>query len=202
MAENTNEVWKPIKDYEGWYEASTLGRIRSVNRSFKDKSGRVRTFKGRVLKPAKVSKKGYLGVMLCRNGSQKTKKVHRLVAETFLPNPSNLPEVNHKDENVGNNCVDNLEWATTKYNCRYGTRSQRIGENNKKPKRKYTVYQLDKEDNVVKVFDSVRQASKQTGICYDSIRKCGLGEPYYKTAGGYKWKMVPKEPEKCAFDIE
>ena len=202
MAENNEEIWKPIKDYEGWYEASTLGRIRSVKRTFTDKKGRVRTFEEHILSPAKTSQKGYLGVMLCKKGEYKTKKVHRLVAETFIENPHNLPEVNHKDENTQNNAVDNLEWATTKYNSQYGTRPKRISEKNRKPRQKYTVYQLDLEDNVVAVFDSVRQASKQTGICYDSIRRCGLNELYYNTAGGFKWKLVPKEPEKGAFDIE
>ena len=171
-------------------------------RTVVDKKGRERKYLGKILKPAPTSKKGYLGITLYKNGTYKTKKVHRLVAEAFIPNPDNLPEVNHKDENNQNNVFTNLEWATTEYNNRYGTRSKRISENNKKPKQKYTVYQMDLNDNVVNVFKSIRQAHMATGICYDSIRRCGLNEPHYKTAGGFKWKFEVVKPEPCAFEID
>ena len=105
------EIFKRIDSY---YSVSNYGRVRS-SRS------------GKILKTHSDSKhKGYAYVNLCYNGVKKTKQVHRLVAMLFLPNPSNLPCVNHKDENPSNNCVDNLEWCDQKYNSNYGTSKGRI----------------------------------------------------------------------------
>ena len=109
------EQWKDIiiekngvtYDYTGLYQVSNLGRVRSL--------GNDKTRKERILKP-KINNKGYLQVILCKNGKVKTFLVHRLVATAFIPNPDNLPVVNHRDENPLNNCVDNLEWCTQKYN--------------------------------------------------------------------------------------
>ena len=112
-----NEEWRPIKGYEGLYEVSSLGRVKSMNYSH--------TGKERILKIGK-HRGGYLFVILCRNGKRKNFLVHRLVAEAFLPNPNNLPQVNHKDEVKTNNCVSNLEWCDCKYNNNYGTRSERV----------------------------------------------------------------------------
>lgn len=78
------------------------------------------------IRKCEVGSNGYLHVLLCKNGKYITHNVHRLVAETFIPNPDNLPEINHKDENKENNCVDNLEWCTRKYNMNYGTTQFRI----------------------------------------------------------------------------
>lgn len=126
------EIWKPVKNFEGLYSVSSLGRVRSEDRI--DCRGRFRT--GKILLPSALPK-GYLQVVLCKNGKHKTCKVHRLVIEAFLPNPDNLPQVNHKDENVKNNNVKNLEWCDNKYNCNYGSRTERaaIGHiNGKKSK--------------------------------------------------------------------
>lgn len=117
---NKEEVWKDIKGYEGKYQASNLWRIRSLNYA--------RRKQIRVLKPGIEKTRGYLSVTLLNKGKQKTKPVHRLVALTFIPNPNNLPQVNHKDENKLNNCVDNLEWCNAKYNCNYGNRNIKISQ--------------------------------------------------------------------------
>lgn len=110
------EVWKDIAGYEGLYQVSNFGRVKSTPRA--------RT-KGGLLKP-QHDRKGYIVFGLCKNGRNRMLKAHRLVAEAFIPNPGNLPEVNHKDEDKANNCADNLEWCTTPYNINYGTRTARM----------------------------------------------------------------------------
>ena len=124
------EIWKPVIGYEGLYEVSNLGRVRSVDRLVKYSNGQIHLHKGRILSPGLVHKSGYLQVGLCNNGKTKHKMVYRLVAEGFLPNIDNLPQVNHKDENPFNNCVENLEWCTIEYNINYGTRTQKAIESN------------------------------------------------------------------------
>ena len=124
------EIWKPVIGYEGLYEVSNLGRVRSVDRLVKYSNGQIHLHKGRILSPGLVHKSGYLQVALCNNGKTQHKMVYRLVAEAFLPNIDNLPQVNHKDENPFNNCVDNLEWCTIEYNINYGTRIQKVTETN------------------------------------------------------------------------
>lgn len=116
------EEWKDIKGYEGLYQVSNLGRVRSLSRYVKHRT--IYILKGKLLKQ-RTRGKGYLAVTLCKNSKLKHYYVHRLVAEAFIPNPNNLPQVNHKDENKSNNCVDNLEWCDDKYNTNYGTRNER-----------------------------------------------------------------------------
>ena len=113
------EEWRPIEGYEGLYEVSSYGRVRSLDRFY------YRLHKGKVLSPTK-DRYGYLTVTLNYNGKSKTIKIHRLVAQAFLPNPDNLPQVNHKNEVKSDNCVDNLEWCDAKYNNKYGTRLERF----------------------------------------------------------------------------
>ena len=126
------EIWRPIEGYEGLYEVSNTGRVRSVDRYVKSKGESYWLRKGKMLSPTK-DKNGYLKVNLSCNGKHNIIRVHRLVTEAFLPNPDNLPEVNHKDEDKTNNNVDNLEWCNAKYNSNYKgvlkRRSQRMKEN-------------------------------------------------------------------------
>lgn len=118
---NSEEIWKPVVGYEGLYEVSSYGRVRSL-----DRYDRMNRFcEGRILKLC-ANRLGYLKAGLCSNDKKKQYLVHRLVAEAFIPNPNNLPIINHKDENPSNNNVDNLEWCTAKYNSNYGTRNDRI----------------------------------------------------------------------------
>ena len=129
------EIWKDIKGYEGYYQASNLGNVRSLHRlaTMRLKNGLTaqRVKKGRILKQTLDGRKNYLQVSLNKNGVRKVVSVHRLVAMTFLPNPMGLPEVNHKDEIKTNNCVENLEWCTHKYNNTYGSKLKAsLGENN------------------------------------------------------------------------
>ena len=113
------EEWRDIKGYEGKYQVSSYGRIKSLNYN--------RTKKEKILNPC-LTKKGYLIVDLYKNGRRKPCTVHKLVALHFIPNYDNLPQVNHKDENKSNNRVDNLEWCTSIYNNNYGTRNKRMSE--------------------------------------------------------------------------
>ena len=128
------EIWRPIEGYEGLYEVSSYGRVRSLDMYVKVGYGNYRLHKGKVLSPAKDTN-GYLKVNLYCNGKQKTINVHILVAQAFLPNPDNLPQVNHKDENKSNNRVENLEMCNAKYNLSYGT--ARIRERDTKIKNGY-----------------------------------------------------------------
>ena len=115
-----NEEWRPVVGYEGLYEVSSYGRVRSLDWFIVDSLGYKRLHKGKVLSPAK-DKNGYLKVNLHCNGKHNIIRVHRLVAQAFIPNPDNLPQVNHKDENPSNDNVDNLEWCDQKYNINFGT---------------------------------------------------------------------------------
>ena len=121
------EEWRPIVGYEGLYEVSNTGQVKSFDRYVKYSNGRIHLHKGKVLSPIK-DRDGYLQVNLCYSGRINSIKVHRLVAQAFIPNPDNLPQVNHKDENKTNNCVENLEWCDSKYNNNYGTRKDKVRE--------------------------------------------------------------------------
>lgn len=121
-----DEIWKDIPGYEGKYEVSNLGNVRSLNYNH---TGEIKLLK------QGTNKKGYKLVNLCKNGKQKCYLIHRLVAMTFIPNPNNLPIINHKDENKVNNNVKNLEWCTIAYNNNYGTRNERTSESHKGKKR-------------------------------------------------------------------
>ena len=121
------EEWRPVVGYEGLYEVSSYGRVRSFDRYVKYSNGQIHLHKGRILSPGKDTI-GYLFVILSCNGKRKIINVHRLVAEAFISNINNLPEVNHKDEDKTNNRVENLEWCDHKYNMNYGTRNIRAKE--------------------------------------------------------------------------
>ena len=123
------EIWRPVKEYEGYYEVSNLGRVRSIDRVVVDKNGRQQFKKGTILK-YRPDRQGYIVVALSINRHYTHKCVHTLVADAFIPNPDNLPQVNHKDEVKSNNYVDNLEWCSAKYNANYGNRNKKVIETN------------------------------------------------------------------------
>lgn len=121
-------------------------------------------------------------------------KQHRLVAMAFIPNPQNLPEVNHKDEDKTNNSVDNLEWCNASYNINYGTRNQRANE--KKYNRgsklmpERPVVQMDMNGEIIKEYSSIREATRETGVEHSCICRCCTGSRNAKTAGGFKWAYM------------
>lgn len=174
VIENTNsmkqaEEWRPIPGYEGMYEVSNYGRVKSYKQQ-----------KERILSPC--NRRGYYYVELCKDGKEKRYHVHRLVTTAFIPNPNNLPEVNHKDEDKGNNHVTNLEWCDRSYNIVYGTRTQRMVE-----KLSIPVVALDKNGNLVSEFESIREASRVTGIAPINICRCCKHKDGYKSRGGFIW---------------
>lgn len=124
------EVWKAVKDYEGLYEVSNLGRIRSVSRVIRWGRGKGydKLIEGRILSPS-INNSGY-EIIILNKPKHKTicRTIHRLVAEAFIPNPNNLTDVNHKDEDKMNNNVENLEWMTHKDNMNWGETSKKISE--------------------------------------------------------------------------
>lgn len=184
------EIWKDIKEYENLYMISSYGRIKSVDKY--DRLGRF--WKGKILILYKHSN-GYLSVGLTKGGKTKKYWIHRLVAETFLDNPNNLPCVNHKDENPLNNNVSNLEFCTYEYNNNYGTRNKRLSDSLKghsvseetrkkmsKIKNK-TILQFNKDGDFIKEWKSVNEAEETLGIWH--ISSCATGKR--ETAGGFKW---------------
>lgn len=120
------EEWRNIAGYESFYQVSNFGRVRSLHRTFVRSDGRLHNKPGKILTPG-INPRGYLFVNLSDVNHKITPtRIHRLVAETFIPNPDNLPQVNHKDENKLNNSAENLEWCTAAYNDLYGSRNQKI----------------------------------------------------------------------------
>ena len=120
----TQEIWKDIQGYEGLYQISNLGRVKSLERIIITNNGITKKISEKILKPY-LKGNGYYNIVLRKDSKTKCYFVHRLVAKEFIPNPDNLPQVNHKDENKLNNNVDNLEWCTSKYNNNYGTHNER-----------------------------------------------------------------------------
>ena len=119
------EIWRPIEGYEGFYEVSNMGFIRSLDRFVSNGSGHKRFRKGKIIKMWPNSK-GYMRCQLSYNSDKKFYLVHRLVAEAFIPKVDGLSEINHKDEDKTNNSVDNLEWCDRKYNNNYGNRLKKV----------------------------------------------------------------------------
>ena len=145
-------------------------------------------FSHKFLKPSK-QKNGYLTVELFNSKGSKRLLVHRIVAEAFIPNPNNYPQVNHKDENKLNNCIDNLEWCTAKYNMNYGcgakTRHLKIAIKNGM-KVCVSVLQIDKTGNIINRFNSIKEAERNLGISNSHISECCKGKR--KTANGFVWR--------------
>lgn len=174
------EEWKPVVGYEGLYEASNFGRVKSLDRYRRNNRGAYMR-RGQILKLAlrKVGKKGRYkcySINLSRPGVCKTYRVHRLVAVAFIPNPNNLPEVNHKDENPRNNHVSNLEWCTHRYNMQYGTWAEKLSKKLLKHNhRSRAVARIDNNGRIIRVFNSVRGAARSLKCCYMGILQVCYG---------------------------
>lgn len=175
--EQEDEIWRDIKGYEGIYQVSSKGRVKSLERVTVDSIGRKHHRKERILKDHMY--KGYLYVRLYDG----PKRIHRLVAEVFIPNLENKPQVNHKDENKTNNKVENLEWMTAKENLNYGTRNERSAKALSKPVAQYT-----KDGEFVKIWPSQSEAERQLEISPGNI--CNALQGRYKTCGGFVWKYT------------
>ena len=185
-----NEIWKDIEGYEGIYQVSNLGRVRSLDRTYILKNGRQQSAKGCIMSQFDT-KDGYKSVRLRTSESRKTFRVHRLVAMAFIENPHNLPIINHKDENKINNCVDNLEWCNQEYNVCYGSSLQRLSVTHKNhPNLSKPIEQYTMDGLFIKSYPSAAEAERQTGIYAVNISMCCRGK--YSQSGGYKWKYKEK----------
>jgi hypothetical protein len=167
------EVWKkvPFEEYEEIYLISSKGRLKNA------KTGRIHA--------VNLDSDGYPHYLLCSNNKRKPVTAHRLVALAFIDNPSNLPCINHKDENKTNNSVENLEWCTVKHNNCYGTKLQRLSDKLSRP-----VAQM-MNGEVLAVYKNSMIAQKATGVDFSKIRMCCRG--VRKHAGGYEWKEITEE---------
>lgn len=170
------EVWKDIEGYEGKYQISNLGNVKSLN------------YRGqgyaKNLVP-KVNNYGRLWVELMKDGVKRQFLIHRLVGMAFIPNPDNLPQINHMDENPRNNRMDNLEWCTGEYN-----RGQYI-KNHPGGRKKINVLpvnQIDSDGNIVKRWNDSRTITNETGMSQWSITQCCDGKR--KTAYGFRWQYA------------
>jgi len=171
------EIWKDIEGYEGLYQISNKGRVKSLV---------TRTNTGRMVKRSLIlrprSNHGYLYVSLAKDKTYRNKFVHRLVGQAFVSNPENKPCINHKDENKGNNFYQNLEWVTQKENANYGTRNRRAGLGHAK-----AIIQYDLNWNEIKRWESASAAAR-----YFNVEPCTISSACckrYETSCGYKWRF-------------
>lgn len=179
------EIWKPVMGYEGFYEISNLGRVRSLDRWRNAKNGSKSILKGKVMKNHYVDN-GYIRILLNDGIEKKKHLIHRLVAKAFIPNPNNLPEVNHKDEDKSNNIVwinedgsidynkSNLEWCDDKYNTRYSLA---------KP-----IIQFTLDGELVKKWDATIDIENELHINHSAVSGCCKNKYGHKSAGGFIWK--------------
>ena len=190
---NMKEIWKDIEGYEGLYQVSNMGRVKSLERTVWCglNGGCYRAIPERIIKPSKDNY-GYLVVNLWEDGKMKTYKVHRLVATAFIPNPNNLPVINHKNEIKNDNKVDNLEWCSVLYNNTYNDKAKKTGK--KLKGRKLS------EEHIKKLRG--RKLSEETirKIAEKQRNNTRTSKPVYsvdKVTGEIKEYPSAKEAERC-----
>ena len=189
------EVWKDVQGYEGLYEISNYGRVKSWHKT------KHCTPNGYLLKPS-VNVPGYIYYGLKKDGHRKNFLCHRLVGMHFIDNPNDYPQINHMDENPKNNRVDNLEWCTPHYNTNYGTGIERRKQNTdyafimkkidwvERAKKYYKkIEQLTTNGQLIKKWDAIIFAGESLNIPCSNITMCCKGR--IKTAGGYVWRYAP-----------
>ena len=170
------EIWKDIPGYEGIYQVSNLGRVKSLERIIMGRWHEVKT-KEKILKPRITN--GYLRLQLFKSNKAKNFFLHRLVAMAFISNPNNYIEINHKDENHFNNNVNNLEWCSHSYNINYGTRTKKTIEKVCKP-----ILQYDMNGNFIKKWKTMNEAIRY----YNNVHICDVCKGKRQNASGYIWK--------------
>lgn len=172
------EIWKNIKGFDDKYQVSNLGRVKSVSRTRKGKNNSIVFVPEKILK-GKYDKDGYIEYALCTGKHKQLKfyRAHRLVAEAFIPNPNNLPHVNHINEVKDDNRVENLEWCTSQYNTFYSS-AKPVG--------------MFKDGVLIATFMSITEAT-YCGFDRASVGKCCQGIKHHKTHKGYEWRYIKKE---------
>lgn len=167
------EIWKDVDGYFGFYQISNFGRLKSLYK------------KEEIIIKPHIYKNGYCRVRLWDREKRKFKDtyIHRLVANAFLENPKNLPEINHKDENKQNNNINNLEWCDRKYNCNYGNIKEKLANNKEKKVAQYTM-----SGEYIATYKSIKQVHRLYGYDCSAIARCCKGK---QTKGyGYIWKFA------------
>lgn len=190
QASKQDEIWKDVYGFEGFYQVSNTGAVRSLTRTIKYHNN---TYKGRVLKMV-FNHRGYAAVAFSVNNKHTTKAVHRLIATAFIPNPENKPQVNHIDNNPSNNSVENLIWGTQQENMKHCSKSNRCSiayahklaiKKISKPVSKYNMNGL-----FIKTYVSIWAAARENNLTPTCIIYAARGK--YKHSGGFKWKYEKK----------
>lgn len=176
------EIWKDIEGFEGKYQVSNTGYVKSLDFNH--------TGKEKILKN-KVNRQGYEYVTLYKNGKQYYPAIHRLVAEAFIPNPNELEQVNHIDGNKKNNVAENLEWCTNLENMQHAIRNDLVRNKGKDNKRSKKVAQINNRDEIINIFDSLGEASRYLDVGYRVTGKISkVCNKKMNTAYGFKWKFI------------
>lgn len=184
------EIWKDVKGYEGYYQISNLGNLKSVDREVQHSRGGTRILKGKTIRPGKTN--WYYLVCLQKHGKRKYTTIHRLIAIAFIPNPENKPFINHINANGFDNRIENLEWCTQSENIKH---AYKMGAPSPKPMLGRTGYdsstgkeiiQMDMEGNIIKKYGSGMQAAKELNLSQAKISECARGKKIQYN--GYKWK--------------
>lgn len=184
------EIWKPIKGYEGLYEVSNLGRVKSLPKSVEQYYG-YKITNERLLKQS-PDKKGYMMVWLYKNKKRETMKVHRLVADAFIPNPQCKPQIDHINTVKTDNRVCNLRWCTEKENSNNPITAKRNGDAHFGAKNGCSkeILQYTLSGKFIKKWDCINDAERELGISHAHIVGCCKGYKYKKSAGGFIWKYA------------
>lgn len=195
------ETWKDINGFEGLYQVSSSGRVKSLDRIVDNHMGGCYSIKGRIIS-ASNNGTGYLFLNLCKNGVHHRYYIHRLVANAFIENPLNHKQINHKDEDKENNNVSNLEWCNSRYNNTYGSRLDRLSK-----KRGKAVLQYSLSGEFLKEFTSITRAAKESHVDTASIRK-SINEN--SSSGEFQWRLkesdeyssvISKQKRKTRFPV-
>ena len=185
IPEEWGSDWRDVKGYEGKFKVSEKGVVIALPKFVQCIGESPRFIPLYRMKPYKTPL-GYFSICLNENYKKDKTFLHRILAEAFIPNPDNLPFVNHKDENPSNNDLSNLEWCTHQYNCNYGTRNERLSKIFTNGAKSKAVLQCDKQGNVIKEWPSLSEA-RRNGYSHAGISLCCNG--LQKLHKGYIWKF-------------
>lgn len=190
------EIWKDIKGFEGLYQVSNMGRVKSLGRLVATKNGKTYCVKEKIMS-IHIDKQGYQCVHLRKSGGfQYEKKIHQLVGIAFIPNPDNKPFIDHINTIRDDNRIENLRWCTSKENSnnsltKIKMSSSQKGKTGVISNHHKSIMQFDINGNLLKQWDTITEAAKCTGTNRTSIVSCANGK--YKMAGGYIWKYTKKD---------